>query len=263
MISVADVHHFISQLAPPELAEDWDNVGLLVGDSAATVQRIMTCLTITPESAAEAIDAKADVVVTHHPLPFRPIKRLTTADATGKMLLQLIRGNVAIISPHTAFDSAATGINQMLAERFKLQNIKPLVLTDSLQPNIGSGRTGTLASPVTFADILAQAKSIFDLPNIRYVGDQGQQVKSIAMACGSGGTYLDKAARAGCNAMITGEATFHTCLEARALGIGLVLLGHHTSERFAVEVLADRLQTQFTKTDVWCSRNESDPIQIA
>ena len=151
----------------------------------------------------------------------------------------------------------------MLAERFKLQNIKPLVLTDSLQPNIGSGRTGTLASPVTFADILAQAKSIFDLPNIRYVGDQGQQVKSIAMACGSGGQFLDKAARAGCNAMITGEATFHTCLEARALGIGLVLLGHHTSERFAVEVLADRLQTQFTKTDVWCSRNESDPIQIA
>ncbi len=263
MIRTADVNHFISQLAPLELAEDWDNVGLLVGDSAATVQRVMTCLTITPESAREAIDAKADLIVTHHPLPFRPLKRLTTDDPTGKILLQLIRANIAVISPHTAFDSASTGINQMLAERFSLENIKPLVVADDMAPHIGAGRTGSLARQTKFAALLEQAKSIFALPNIRYAGDLEQDIKCIAMACGSGGSFLNKAASAGCNALITGEATFHTCLEAKALDIGLVLLGHYTSERFALEVLADRLQKQFSEMAVWCSRNESDPIQFA
>src|SRR6185295_17432474 len=112
--------------APAALAAEWDNVGLLVGDRAQKVERIMTCLTITPAAASEAIREQADLIVSHHPLPFKPLKRLTADQPTGRILLDLIRAGISIYSPHTAFDSAAAGINQQLAEALGLKNIQPL-----------------------------------------------------------------------------------------------------------------------------------------
>ncbi|MFH1266373.1 MAG: Nif3-like dinuclear metal center hexameric protein, partial [Planctomycetota bacterium] len=115
MHTVKVIAEFLDQFAPHRLAEEWDNVGLLVGDSSGRVNRVMTCLTITPATAAEAIEAETDLIVTHHPLPFRPLKRLTTDTPTGRVLLDLIAGRIAVYSPHTAFDSAEEGINQRLA----------------------------------------------------------------------------------------------------------------------------------------------------
>src|SRR5439155_9172729 len=126
MTTVAELCKFLDEFAPPELAAEWDNVGLLVGDWAASVERVMTCLTITPATTAEAIRERAGLIVTHHPLPFRPLKRLTTHDPSGRMLLDLIRAGIAIHSPHTAFDSVAAGINQQLAEGLDLVEIQPL-----------------------------------------------------------------------------------------------------------------------------------------
>src|SRR4029079_16765802 len=91
MIQVKDVAEFLSSFAPPVLAESWDNVGLLVGSETQAVKRAMTCLTITPESATEAATQRADLIVAHHPLPFRPLKRLTDQSHEGRLLLQLIR----------------------------------------------------------------------------------------------------------------------------------------------------------------------------
>src|SRR5437763_8819098 len=96
MPTVADVIGFLEQFAPPELAADWDNVGLLLGDRAAEVRRVMTCLTVTPDSAAEAVEEGAQLIVTHHPILFRAVKRLTTATAEGRMLLSLVRAGVAV-----------------------------------------------------------------------------------------------------------------------------------------------------------------------
>src|SRR5579884_2270095 len=105
MPTVAAIIAFLEEFAPPSLAAEWDNVGLLLGDRQAPVERIMTCLTVTPESAAEAVEAQAQLIVTHHPILFRPVKRLTTANAEGRMLLALVRAGVAVYSPHTAFDN--------------------------------------------------------------------------------------------------------------------------------------------------------------
>src|SRR5688572_13285580 len=127
MTKLHDLCAFLERFAPARLAEDWDNVGLLVGDRERSVTRVMTCLTITPISAQEAIDEQADVIVTHHPLPFRPLKRLTTDSVPGRLLWELIRAGIAIHSPHTAFDSAAAGINQRLAAGLGLTDIQPLV----------------------------------------------------------------------------------------------------------------------------------------
>jgi dinuclear metal center YbgI/SA1388 family protein len=126
MPTVAEVAQFLDGLAPPSLAAQWDNVGLLLGDADTPVERVMTCLTVTPASAAEAIGSHAQMIVTHHPILFRSVKRLTTATPEGRIVLALIRGGVAVYSPHTAFDNAAGGINDLLARRLGLQDVGPV-----------------------------------------------------------------------------------------------------------------------------------------
>ncbi len=126
MPTVAAIIAFLEEFAPPSLAAEWDNVGLLLGDRQAPVERIMTCLTVTPESAAEAVEAQAQLIVTHHPILFRPVKRLTTANAEGRMLLALVRAGVAVYSPHTAFDNTRGGINESLARRLGLADVAAL-----------------------------------------------------------------------------------------------------------------------------------------
>ena len=126
MLTVHAVIDFLEQFAPPGLAADWDNVGLLLGDRGAEVRRILACLTVTPASAAEAVEAGAQLIVTHHPVLFRAVKRLTTATPEGRMLLALIRAGVAVYSPHTAFDNTRDGINAALARRLGLLDVGPL-----------------------------------------------------------------------------------------------------------------------------------------
>ena len=126
MITVATVIEYLEQLAPAELAADWDNVGLLLGDRTAEVRQVMTCLTVTPESAAEAVESGVQLIVTHHPVLFRAARRLTADTPEGRVLLGLTRAGVAVYSPHTAFDNARGGINEMLAHRLGLSAVAPL-----------------------------------------------------------------------------------------------------------------------------------------
>src|SRR5262245_25528653 len=131
MTTIAEVTGFLRQFAPAPLAASWDNVGLLLGDEAGPVERILTCLTVTPESAAEAIDERAQLIVSHHPILFRPTQRLTTATAEGRVLLSLARNSVAVYSPHTAFDNTAGGINDVIAARLELTDVQPLRTQDA------------------------------------------------------------------------------------------------------------------------------------
>ena len=252
----------LAAVAPLRLAESWDNVGLLIGDRNRTCQRVLTCLTITPEVVAEASDQQVDLIVAHHPLPFKPMSRLTTDTVASSMALELAAQRIAVYSAHTAFDSAERGINQQLAEGLGLTDIAPLVPDPSTPANglDGSGRCGRVAD-ATLDQVMRQAAQFLKLSRLRYVGDPHTTVTKIALACGSGGSFLDAAKRKGCDVLLTGEANFHGCLEAQAVGIGLVLVGHYASERFAMEQLAEHLSSQHAELSVWASRDESDPLQ--
>jgi dinuclear metal center YbgI/SA1388 family protein len=126
MPTVGALIEFLDRFAPSHLAADWDNVGLLLGDRNSVAERVMTCLTLTPEVAQEAIQSNIQLIITHHPIFFRPIQRLTSDTPEGRMLLSLIKAGVAIYSPHTAFDNTAGGINDSLARRLGLVEIVPL-----------------------------------------------------------------------------------------------------------------------------------------
>lgn len=116
----------LENLAPPALSESWDNTGLLLGDHTADVTRVLTCLTLTPDVAVEAVSVGAQLVVTHHPLMFKPVQRITADAPDGRTLLTLLRAGIAVYSPHTAWDNAPLGINQQLADLCGLQDITPL-----------------------------------------------------------------------------------------------------------------------------------------
>lgn len=261
MPTIRQISEFLDRFAPTRLAESWDNVGLLVGDPEDHVDNLMTCLTITPETVSEAIEHSVQLIVTHHPLPFQPIKRITTETISTKMLWQLIRAGVAIYSPHTGFDSAAEGINQSLAQQLGLTEIQTLQPFVNDPEQLGAGRYGQLVNR-TLSQLIQTMKRALDLNQIQFVGDLKASSSKVAIACGSGGSFLKVAAELGCDTFVTGETNFHSCLEAKARDISLILLGHYASERFAVEGLAIKLAGEFTDAKVWASRSERDPVQL-
>jgi dinuclear metal center YbgI/SA1388 family protein len=261
MATVADIAEVLGQLAPLRLAESWDNVGLLIGDARWPVRRVMVCLTVTPQTVAEAISQGAQLIVSHHPLPFKPLATVTADSTPGRLMLELIGNSVAVYSAHTAFDSAQAGINQHLAIGLGLQEIRPLVAIEGADDEEGTGRFGMVDEPLSLDELAARAKAFLNINEVRVVGPPDHSVSRVAMACGSGGLLLADAVRAGCDAMLTGEANFHTCLEAQSQGVGLVMPGHFASERFAMLSLADYLSDQVADAEFWASQHEADPLR--
>lgn len=365
MTTVLDVCNHLKAIAPLDLAEEWDNVGLLLGDDSLEVERVMTCLTLTSDVAAEAAANGTGLVVTHHPLLFKPVKKITASTAEGRTLLTLLGHGIAVYSPHTAWDNSSSGINQQLAELLELQDIVPLrprasadhsklvtfvpaaqldpvrqavwnagagsignyhhcsfnspgigtffgsdetnpavgqagrletvdeirlevicptrlldralaalkaahpyeepavdVFTiKSLPDGSGAGRAGTLRRPMTLEELNRIIAERLRQPTVQFVGNPSLKITRLGIACGAAAEFLRDAHRAGCQALLTGEARFHACLEAEDLNMGMILPGHYATERFAMETLAQRLAHEFPSVAVTASTSERDPVR--
>lgn len=259
MSTVSELIATLESIAPPELAESWDNTGLLIGDRRRPVRTVMTCLTLTADVAAEAIERGVDLIVSHHPVMFRGRKAITDGDAEGRMLLSLIEHRIAVYSPHTSFDSAAAGVNQQLVEAFGVQSAAPLRPDETT--GAGAGRWGELVSAVKMSDFLETVRKVVNAPYVEYCGEDERSVQRVAVACGAAAEFLNDAIRLGCDVFVTGEARFHAVLQARAAQTGLILTGHYASERPAVEQLA-RMIVQVTGVDAWPSQAEQDPLRL-
>ena len=254
------VLNVLQQLAPLEFAESWDNVGLLAGNRNREISRAMTCLTLTATTLEEAIREKVELVICHHPIPFKPLSKITDDTTTGKLLLQAIEAGIAIYSPHTAWDNAKTGINQQLAIILGLERIKPLQPFSpilSSDESLGVGRHGRLSALLSIDSVMERIRVAIPTIRSRHTHGTNHCVSKIGIVCGSGGSMLALVARRGCDAMLTGEATFHQCLEAESLGIALLMIGHHASEAFAMKDLASQLQTLLPNLQVTTSQLET------
>jgi dinuclear metal center YbgI/SA1388 family protein len=267
MPNVAEIIERLEAFAPPHLAEEWDNVGLLWGDRQQPVDRMLTCLTLGPAVAREAIDRQVQLVVTHHPLPFQPLRQVTTDTATGSLLWQLARAGISVYSPHTSFDSTSGGINDQLATALELSQVVSLVPSDRSdgEPSpqgVGAGRIGTLGQPTQLRQLAERLMSFLGVDHIRLMGEAEREVELVAIACGSGGSLFDAAAARGAQVVVTGEASFHSLLSLETAGAAALLTGHYASERFALEWLAGWLADQFPACQVEASRQESDPLRL-
>ncbi|MFN0195253.1 MAG: Nif3-like dinuclear metal center hexameric protein [Planctomycetaceae bacterium] len=260
MHHLPEIIEYLSRLAPLSLAEEWDNVGLLVGDRQQPVAKVMTCLTLTADVAREAIENDVQLIVSHHPVLFRPVQRVTSETPEGRLLLQIMAARIAVYSPHTGYDSALRGINQQLAERLELQEIAPL---RPIETTCGGGRCGMLPRELTLRELLDCVKQRLGIASLQFTGDEHRLIHKVAVACGSAAEFIPDAVQNGCQALLLGEARFHSLLEAESAGLSLILAGHYATERPAMELLAMLLGEAFAGLTVWASRRECDPLRWA
>lgn len=266
MAALPDVIAALEEIAPLRLAAEWDSVGLLVGTRKPAIERVMTCLTLTESVAREAIRERADMIVSHHPLPFRPVGRITADTPTGRVLLDIIGSGIAVWSAHTAWDSAAGGINDQLAALLGLGHVTPLE-PDELHHLTGFGRVGTALAGWTVADAarhlagkLAAADPTVDVSAVQVAGDPSRAAGRVGIVCGSGGEAIAAVKRAGGTTLLTGEIKLHDALAAVAEGVAVIAVGHHASERFAMVTMAHRLAEAVQGLTCWASRDEADPL---
>ncbi|MHB8765276.1 MAG: Nif3-like dinuclear metal center hexameric protein, partial [Deferrisomatales bacterium] len=230
----------LEAVAPLELAETWDRPGLQVGDPSATVERALVALDPSLAAAREASLRGFQLLVTHHPLFLKPLHRLDASTAQGRVAFELVRAGVGLYSAHTNLDRAEGGVNDALARRLGLGDLRPL---GPGVPQAGGalGRVGRLAAPAALGPWCRGAARCLGSRAPRLVGDPEAIIEHVAVCGGSGASLWPLALQAGAQLLVTGDIRYHEALEAREAGLALLDVGHGPSEQVAVEVLAQAL----------------------
>ena len=245
MAKVEEVLQFMQQLAPRELAASWDNVGVLV-DCGADVTSILVALDITDEVVAEAEIQGCQLIVAHHPVIFHPLRRIGRGDVPFRM----IKKNISGLCAHTNLDAAEGGVNDILCKLFGVTGAKGFA-------EGGIGRIGQIRT-VSAAQLAAQCQTTLNA-KVKYV-DAGRPINTLAVLGGSGDHLIEEAVAAGADALLTGEAGHHDALDAKRLGLSLIVAGHYATEFPVVPVLADKLSRRFAGVRVLCSRRNREPF---
>ena len=264
-VNVNDILTVIEALAPQRLAEDWDNVGLQVGHPAWAVDRILVALDPTPAVVEEAIQVGARVLVTHHPLIFRPLRNLDLSTVGGALIQRLIAQQVAVIAAHTNLDSVSGGINDVLAERLALVNCTVLLpAADDAQA--GLGRVGDLPQPLSLEALVRDFKRRMGLNIIRYAGRAAARIQRVAVCSGSGGSLVKEFLASEADVFVTGDVRYHDAREIEAHQRGVIDIEHFTSERIIVDHLVRHLShwlaQQGLAADVRAAACEENPFKI-
>ena len=252
MAKAKDILQFIETIAPTHLKMDWDNVGLLCGRGDQEVRTILVALDPFPHVCDEAVEVGADLLVTHHPLIFEPLKSVTDQTTIGQSIQKLIANNIAAINAHTNLDCAEGGVNDTLAERLGLTDISVIGSEHLL-------RSGNFAS--SLPAFLEQVKSKLGCQGLRYV-DGGKPVNKVAVGGGSCGSALPEVIAAGCDTFVTADVKYNQFWDAKAFGINLIDAGHFQTENPVCGVLAEKLQAAFPETRVILAKNHADCMKF-
>lgn len=235
MSTVFDLYSAIDQFAPFSLSMDFDNTGILVGDRHQPVSKVLLALDCTMDVVNYAKEIGAQLIITHHPVIFHPIKRVNE----DSVVYHLIRSQIAVISAHTNLDIAEGGVNDVLAQAVGLQNISGLEL---LNPAAQSylGRIGTLPNSISASEFAALVKESLHARSVKFA-DAGNRIQKVALCPGSGADCLESALAVGADALLTSEVKQHEYLNAAAAGISIFDAGHFDTEDIVIETLKEKL----------------------
>lgn len=253
MTTAGDIYRFIDGFAPFRTAMDFDNPGLLVGDENTEVTTVVLSLDITPEVVREASELGAQLIVSHHPVIFHPLKKLNTASVP----YLLASHSIAAICAHTNLDMAPGGVNDCLAGLLKLKNVR--MLCENSASGLAEalcGETDREYGPREFAEFVRDA---LGCEGLRYT-DGGRPVTSVGLCGGGGADYLYGAAQTGCQAFVTGECKHNIFLDAESLGVTLVAAGHFETEDPVIPALMQRLAERFRDVDFIRSHEVHGPV---
>jgi GTP cyclohydrolase I len=261
-----DIAAFMEVIAPADLAEDWDNVGMMLGGMDKTVERILVCLDVTSGVAAEADKKKADLIISHHPLIFSDLKRILKEDSKGNVIYTLISNGISVFSAHTNLDAAENGVNVILAEKLRLErmvNLKDYDINqlDSAGKKYGLGKIGYLKEPQNLSVFIQSVKTLLEIDDLRLVGSINKPIEKVAVFCGSYDNDLKALERHHIDILVTGDIKYHTAVEALEMGICIVDAGHFNTEKIILPELAKLISNKFPDIEVFCSNMEKDPFK--
>lgn len=263
MVTVQDVFSFLNTQAPVQYKMDFDNVGLLAGDPQAFVQCVLTALDITDEVIEEAAEIGAQLIVSHHPLIFTPLKHITADDRVGRKILRLAANGLSAVCMHTNLDIAEGGVNDALMAALDADVtgiLEPTGTGADGQP-LGCGRVGTLRESMAFHAFLQFTASRLHTNGLRYCAS-GKPVKHIAVCGGSGGDMLELAAALGCDTFVTADIKYDRFLAAKELGINLIDADHFCTENVVIPPLSEKLRSQFPELTVTVSARHGQTAQF-
>lgn len=250
MVTAKDIFENLCALAPLELQLSFDNSGFLFGRETAAVTKALLALDVTSTVVDEAIELGAELILSHHPLIFSPLKSVT-----DEKLLRLAQHQIAVISMHTNLDIAQGGVNDALMAALGAQVLGGL-------DEYGCGRVGRLGKAMSMEEFLPFCKAVLKTSGLRYY-DSGRQVFKLAVMGGSGGDSLETAYRLGCDTYLTADIKYHQFLEAQELGINLIDGDHFCTENLVIPVLAQRLRAAFPETKFTISKRHHQVIRFA
>ena len=253
MITVKDILAFLDSKAPLDTQLDFDNAGFLCGDAAAEVTRVLVALDITDGVVAEAADFGAELIVSHHPVCFTPMKTVTTDDPTGRKFAAMLRSGISAICMHTNLDAAPGGVNDALCAALGAENLGLLAPGHDTM-----SRLCRFAEPMEHGAFLAHVKSALHANGLRYAGSE-KPVQLFGICGGAGADFIPDAAARGCDAYITADVKHHQFLWADELGISLVDAGHFSTENVVVPVLAGWLSGRFPELEVRIAESNIQP----
>jgi dinuclear metal center YbgI/SA1388 family protein len=255
----AELLAHLERLAPLGLAEEWDNVGLLVGRHNQAVTRVLVALELRGEVLDEARELGCDAVLTHHPVIFPTLFSLTDDGVASELALRAAEEKVAVIAAHTNLDSARGGLNDVMAD------LLGLLQKDPLRPSVGDaaaglGRVGRVA-PTTLAALAARAAKAFDGAPVSYAGDPDTRVERVACCTGSGASLIADARASGADSFVTSDLKYHDA--DRADGLQLVSLPHASVETVALRHWAKSFTRALAPdgVDVIFAETDTDPWQ--
>ena len=260
-----DIISYVENIAPINLKEDFDNVGLMVGSSECDIQNILVALDCTKNVIEEAKALKADLILTHHPLIFRKPNSITDSTLLGNKIMELIKSNINVYSAHTNLDSARNGINERIAKvlEYKTSSIMSKCSEDK---ECGIGRFLELKSQLDLGEIINIFKEKLDIKSLRYTGNLKDKVTKIAIINGSGQDFFEKAKALGAEVIITGDTTYHFVSDYTELGIDIIDLGHFNSEwPIFVEIMKDLeidIKNKNNDVNFYFSKVSKDPYNF-
>ena len=228
-------------------------MGLLVGRPRNEVRKALVSLDITDEVIAEAVQWKADLIVSHHPVIFHGQKSVTDRDPVGRRVLELAEKGIAAICMHTNLDCAEGGVNDVLAQALGIRI--PEHFTGE-----GVGRCGWLAAPMALPEFVRFVSKTLDCNGVRYAG-AGKPVHRVAVGGGACGEFEDAAIRAGCDTFVTSDLSYHQFVDAKAKGINLIDAGHFPTEDLVCETVISFLARRFPNLQIQKSASHQEAIQ--
>lgn len=246
-----EIFEFLADWAPTEAALDFDNVGLIVDNETDEVNKVAVCLDITPETILAAKENGAELIVSHHPVIFSPLKKL----ANNNPAVMLIKSGIAAICMHTNLDAADGGVNDTLAEKIGLSDIIAVDSGDGTAPMMRMGEIAEM--PVD--DFAAYLKGKLGCGMVKYVAPN-KSIKKVAVCGGAGEEFLFLAAKNGCDALVTGETKHHINLAAKEMSVGIYSCGHFVTESVVKSAIVKRLSMRFSDLEI-VELNEIDPAK--